>query len=78
MTRISLLLRKTLIKSRESCNNCNSHKRHGDQGPNYTPALRGAAVSFREDACIGCVDFAEDEVVADIPCAVEAGHDADE
>lgn len=78
VTRITLLLRKTLIESRQSGNNRNSHKRHRDQGPNHTPALRGAAVSFREDAGIGGVDFAEDQVVADIPCAVEAGHDADE
>ncbi|KAK0885666.1 hypothetical protein LTR02_018239, partial [Friedmanniomyces endolithicus] len=54
--------------------------RHEDdrkEGLDDAPALRRPAVSLGGPACIGAVDFAEDEIVADVLHAVEGAHFTD-
>lgn len=62
--RIILLLTKRLRERRDTRNDGDDHESQRDDGPDDAPALRGAAVALGEDACVGGVDFAEDEVVA--------------
>ena len=50
----------------ESCNtgdDSSNHEDERDDGPDDTPALRGASIALGEDAGIGFVDFSQDEIV---------------
>jgi len=67
-----------LWKGGDASYNSNSHKADRDDRPDHTPALRGSSVPFRELACIGAVDFPQDEVVANVPDTVETRHYANE
>jgi hypothetical protein len=78
MFRIVLLLGPILTERSQSGDDPNGHESHRDKRPDQAPALRGAAVAICEDAGIRRVDFAQDEIVADIPHAIERGHYADE
>ena len=75
---ILLLLLEALLERCEAGQNTTDHEQQRDERPNDAPALRGAAVALCKDRCVRGIDFAQDEVVADVPDAVERGHDADE
>lgn len=64
MLRILLLLTERLPERSNRSNDRDRNEREGDQRPDNTPALRRSSVSLSELASIGCVDFAEDKVVA--------------
>lgn len=68
---IFALLFKGLRESSQADNNSNSHETNGDDGPDDTPAARGTAIALGEDTGVGRVDLAEDQIVTDIPDAVE-------
>ena len=78
MLRVVLLLLPGFWECRNTRNNRDSHENDGNNSPNDAPASRRATVTLREDTCVGRVDLAKDEIVADIPNAVERRHDADE
>lgn len=76
--RVALLLSEGF---REGCNagqDAAHHEHHRDDRPNDAPALRGSSIPLCELAGIGAVDLSENEIVADVPDAVQRGHDADE
>lgn len=77
MLRVLLLLRKRLRKGCQANDNANRHNKHRDDGPDNTPALRRAAIPLRKDARIRLIHLPQDQVVADIPHAVQRAHDAD-
>ena len=58
MLRVILLLTEALRESRNTTDNTDGHKAQADDGPNDTPALRGASISLSENTGIGTVDFA--------------------
>ena len=52
------------MESGDTSNNASDHEEERNDGPDDSPALRGAAISLGEDACIRAVYFAKNEVVA--------------
>lgn len=74
---VFFLLRKRLRKGSQANDYTNSHDKHRNNGPNDAPALRRAAIALGKDARIRLIHLAQDQVVADIPHAVQRAHDAD-
>ncbi|KAI6776766.1 hypothetical protein HG530_000711 [Fusarium avenaceum] len=78
LLRVLLLLLERLRKCCQTSNNTSGHEKDRNDGPDDTPALRGAAVSLGKHAGVGRVYFPQDQIVADIPHAVQRRHDTDE
>lgn len=64
MLRILLLLTERLTERSNGSNDRDRNERKRNERPDNTPALRRSSVSLSELASIGCVDFAENKVVA--------------
>jgi hypothetical protein len=72
---IFFLLLKALLERGQSSDDSTDHQCQGNKGPENTPAMRRTTIALCEDAGVGRVDFPQDEIVADIPHAVERAHD---
>jgi hypothetical protein len=51
------------MESGYASNDSDNHEEQGNYGPNDTPALRRTAIALGENACIGTVDFTENQIV---------------
>lgn len=67
MLRVAVLLLKRLGESGDAGDDTGGHETETDDDPDDAPADGGASVATGEYAGVGRVDFAEDEVVADVP-----------
>lgn len=62
--RLILLVAERLWERGNPRDDAGDHEEERDDGPDDAPALRGAAVPLCEDAGVGTVHFAKDEIVA--------------
>ena len=51
------------MESGDTSNNASDHEEKRNDGPDDSPALRGASISPSEDACVRAVYFAKNEIV---------------
>jgi hypothetical protein len=72
---IFFLLLKALLERGQSGNDSADHQCQGNEGPENTPAMRRTTIALCENAGVGRVDFPQDEIVADVPYAVQRAHD---
>jgi hypothetical protein len=49
--------------SGDASNNASDHEEKRNDGPDESPALRGASISLCKDTCIRAVYFAKNEIV---------------
>lgn len=72
------LLAEGVLEGDDADDDAGGEEADGEEEPKEAPELRAAAGQAGEGGGVGLVDLPEDEVVADVPEGVEAGHDADE
>ena len=61
--RVVLLLATRLVESGDTGDDASDHEEKRNDGPDDSPALRGASISPGEDACIRAVYLAKNEIV---------------